>query len=99
MFDFITQTGIKNVIFLSADVHYAAVLNHQEGFKEIIVGPIAQLPSQDRVKGRPETEFSSNQGNNYGLVRVHANQTPASVEITILGERNVVWHTTTVEER
>ncbi|MBI3951389.1 MAG: alkaline phosphatase D family protein, partial [Acidobacteria bacterium] len=43
LFDFIIQNNIKNVIFLSADAHYAAVINHPEGFKEVIIGPIAQI--------------------------------------------------------
>jgi alkaline phosphatase D len=99
LFDFITQNNIKNLIFLSADVHYAAVINHPEGFKEVFVGPIGQLPSRDSVRGRPETEFSYNRGANYGLVRVQADQTPASVEISILDEENNVLHTTTVVEQ
>lgn len=97
LFDFIAQNNIKNLIFLSADVHYAAVINHPEGFTEVIVGPLAQIPSpQQPARSHPETAFTFNRDLNYGLVRVRADQQPASAEITILDKENRSLHTTVV---
>ncbi len=97
LFDFIQQNDIRNVIFLAADVHYAAVINHPEGFKEIIVGPIGQLLSKRQpAAGHPETEFSSNEAFNYGLIEVRADEQPPRVTIAILDEVNNILHTTEV---
>lgn len=97
LFDFIQQNGIRHVIFLAADVHYAAVISHPEGFKEIIVGPIGQLLSKRQpAAGHPETEFSSNEAFNYGLIEVRADEQPPRVTIAILDEDNNILHTTEV---
>jgi alkaline phosphatase D len=97
LFDFITQNQIKNIVFLTADAHYATVINHPEGFKEIMVGPIAQIRSTEQpARGHPETEFSSNQRFNYGLVRIEVENEPAFVEVSILDKGNNVLHKTRI---
>jgi alkaline phosphatase D len=73
LFDFIVRNNIRGVVFLAADVHYAAVLRHKQGFVESYVGPLGMLISSDRAAaGQPETEFSSNSSFTFGLVRVNA---------------------------
>jgi hypothetical protein len=67
------RNNIRGVVFLAADVHYAAVLRHRQGFVESYVGPLGMLISSDRAAaGQPETEFSSNSSFTFGLVRVNA---------------------------
>lgn len=85
----IAERKIKGVIFLTADVHYAAVsrVPGKLGVKEIITGPIAAR--MGRASGKAKRfEFFSKEHFNYGLVRVHASADPPYAEIAILGERN-----------
>lgn len=99
LFDFILQNSVRTVIFLSADVHYPAVINHPEGFKEVIVGPIAQFASPiafAQLFGGSRVEFAATNVFNYGLVRVQGNPTPR-VEISLFDQRNRLLHTTVVE--
>ncbi len=94
LFDFIVSRRIKSVVFLSGDVHYAAVLKHKEGFVEAIAGPLAQLINRRRpAVGEPETEFAFNSSFTFGLVRV----TASSLVIEIYDVEGKLLHRTTVQ--
>ena len=68
---FIAGRRITNVIFLAADVHYAALLHHPEGPYEAISGPLAAILSRSsRVAGKPETLWSATRKFNYGWMRI-----------------------------
>ena len=68
---FIAGRRIGPVIFLAADVHYAALLRHPEGPHEAISGPLAAILSRTaRVAGRPETLWSAAGKFNYGWMRI-----------------------------
>jgi alkaline phosphatase D len=100
LFDFIQQNDLRTIIFLSADVHYPAVINHPEGFKEVIVGPIAQFASPiafAQLFGGERVEFAATNVFNYGLVRVRAGDPVPRVEISIFDQRNRLLHTTVVQ--
>lgn len=43
LFDFLTANEIANVVFLTADNHFMALHEHREGFREYMVGPVAQF--------------------------------------------------------
>lgn len=94
--NFITQNAIRRVVFLTGDVHYAAVLRHREGFIEAIVGPLAMFINSRRpAAGEPETEFSFNGSFTYGLVKVTGN--PPQLLIEIYDVENSLLHRTTVQ--
>lgn len=80
LFAFITRNTIQRVVFLAADVHYAAILRYKEGIVEAFSGPLAAIISRRRrVAGEPETEFSYNSSFTFGLVRVTATPDPQLV--------------------
>ncbi len=67
----IRDQRIANVIFLSADVHYAAWLRHPEGAYEAIAGPLAAIPARTaRAAGRPGTLWTSAGRFTYGWMRI-----------------------------
>ncbi|MBI3975659.1 MAG: alkaline phosphatase D family protein, partial [Armatimonadetes bacterium] len=70
---FIQERRIRNVLFLVADVHYAALLRHPEGPYEAISGPLAAILSRtSRVADKPETLWSAVGKFNYGWMRIAA---------------------------
>ena len=89
----IKQKRIAGVIFLSADVHYAAVARvlGSPALREIIVGPLAA--QMGRATGAAKRfEYFNNQHLNYGLASVHAEGAEPYVEIEILTDKNVLLH-------
>lgn len=93
---FITQNDIRRVVFLTGDVHYAAVLRYREGFVEAIAGPLAMFINNRRpAAGEPETEFSFNASFTFGLVKVTGN--PPQLTIEIYDVENRLLHRTTVQ--
>ena len=96
---FIEDKQIKGVVFLTADVHFAAVrrVTRRSRLKEFIVGPLATKINK-KAKGRGKrVEFFYNDSFNYGFVRVHATTSPPYAEIEILDEDNNFIHRTRIE--
>jgi alkaline phosphatase D len=94
--NFIAQHNPRSVVFLTGDVHYAAVLRHREGFVEAIAGPLAMFINNRRPAAvQPETEFSFNASFTFGLVRVTGN--PPQLTIEIYDVENRLLHRTTVQ--
>ena len=90
---------IRGVIFLTADVHHAAVSKIMGGIgiKEFIVGPLAAQISE-KARGTAKRHFFfSNESFSYGLVRVHANASPPYAEIDILDENNNLLYRTRIK--
>jgi len=97
LLEFIRTNGIAHVIFLAADVHYAAVLRHVEGVVEIIAGPIAQFPSPIAFVGRrPEVEFTAVNMYTYALVHVFLTDGEPRAEISLFNAAGKRLHTTRV---
>lgn len=96
----IRREQISGVIFLAADVHYAAVARipgSRRVLREIIVGPLA-APTNRRSRGTAKRfEFFSKDYLNYGLIKVHAQANPPYAEIEILDEDNNLIHRTRME--
>ena len=95
---YISSENIPGVVFLTADVHYAAVskIPGGPGLREFIVGPLATRINE-KVKGTARRfEFFSNDSFNYGLVKVHAKASPPYAEIDILDESNKLLHRTRI---
>lgn len=87
--NYIISKGIPGVIFLTADVHHAAVSSIPKGGKltEIIVGPLGAKLST-KVKMQPRFKFFHRSSYNYGLVRVNTRAKPVYVEVEILDQEN-----------
>lgn len=89
---FISGKKIAGVIFLSADVHYAAVARVMNtSLREVITGPLAAQMGSGTAKER-RFEYFNNQFLNYGLVVVHEDGVNSHVEIEILTDKNVLLH-------
>jgi len=89
----IVENKIPGVIFLAADVHYAAVSRVPEGgnLREVIVGPLAtKLKARKRKKSR--FEFLHYKSYNYGLVSINTKATPPYANVEILDQKNKLLH-------
>ncbi|MCZ6626367.1 MAG: alkaline phosphatase D family protein [Deltaproteobacteria bacterium] len=94
----IRRERIRGVIFLTADVHFAAVskVPGGSGLKEFIVGPLATQVNP-WIRTAKRFEFFSNDSFSYGLVKVHAGANPPYTEISILDENNKLLHKTRID--
>ncbi len=98
--EFITKTGVTGVLFLSGDVHLAAV-SRMPGFpdrKEFIFGPLAaqmnyKLSSQD-----PRFEYFNDDSPNFGKITVHPDKFKPSVQIEWFNAKNVLLHRIIIED-
>lgn len=109
LLDFLKDNDIKNVIFLTTDLHAAIVKTVDDRYKEVIVGPIGTVPLGAELEAIgvplslaeglvPDVEYKKLDTFNYGLVRVMTGTTPARVQIQIKDLEGQVLHTVTVEE-
>lgn len=87
----IKENQIRGVIFLTADVHYAAVVRvpGAPALREIITGPLA-APMGKAAGTAQRFEYFNNEVFNYGLVTVIAEGSRRGVEIEILSDRNAL---------
>ena len=107
--DFLENNDIKNVIFLTTDLHAAVVKTVDKRYKEIIVGPIATTPLGAELEGIgvplslaeglvPDVEYKKLDTFNYGLVKVTTSTTPARVQILIKDLEGQVLSTVDIPE-
>lgn len=89
----ILDRQIRGVIFLSADVHYAAVarVRGAPGLREVITGPLG-APLGKGTGRENRFDYFNNQHLNYGLVQVHEDGDKSHVEIDILTDKNLLLH-------
>jgi alkaline phosphatase D len=79
----IKQKKIRNVAFISADVHYAAVTKLPGGLKEIVTGPMA-APLNVLATGLSKRfEFFFNQNFNFGMMTIDPNASPPQMLVEI----------------
>ncbi|MEH7436822.1 glycerophosphodiester phosphodiesterase family protein [Neobacillus drentensis] len=88
--DFIIEKGIKNVFFVTTDVHFADIIKYdanQDGktdYNELISGPIGAIkinpPTLDPTFG-PERLYAEGNFNNFGVFRIDPSNKEATVEI------------------
>lgn len=89
---FIGEKNIAGVIFLSADVHYAAVARVMNTpLREVIAGPLAAQFGSGTGKDK-RFEYFNNQFLNYGLVNVHEDGATSHVDVEIRTDKNVLLH-------
>jgi alkaline phosphatase D len=95
----IKQKKLRGVIFLTADVHYAAVVRvpGNTALREVIVGPLgAQMGKATGTAKR--FDYFNNEHLNYGLVNVRVEGADPYVEIEILTDKNVLLHKLKISE-
>lgn len=87
----IEEKRIGGVIFLTADVHYAAVVKvpGNAALREVIVGPLG-APMGKAAGTAKRFEYFNKFFLNYGLVNVNAESDPPYAEIEILTDKNVL---------
>ena len=85
----IRDRKLSGVIFLAADVHYAAIVRIPRGgeLREVIAGPMAAQHSKAHGTAK-RFEYFNKDHFNYGLVRVHADGERSYADIEILTDRN-----------
>ena len=107
--DFLKDNDIKNVIFLTTDLHAAIVKTVDDRYQEVIVGPIGTTPLGAELEAIgvplslaqglvPDVEYQKLDTFNYGLVHVTTGTTPARVQIQIKDLEGQVLHTVDIEE-
>ena len=84
---------IGGVIFLTADVHYAAVARvpGAPALREVIAGPLA-APMGTGTGKEKRFDYFNNQHLNYALVNVHEDGANSYVDVEILTDKNVALH-------
>ncbi len=89
----IEEERICGVIFLTADVHYAAVVRVPGNpvLREIIVGPLAARMGKGSGTAK-RFEYFNKLFLNYGLVHVHAAGAQSYVAVEIRTDKNVLLH-------
>jgi alkaline phosphatase D len=95
---YINYHEIPGVVFLAADVHYAADANipDGEGLREFIVGPLAtNMTTKDRSHYK-KFNFYYKDSYNYGLVKVNAQSKSPYAEIEIRNTNNKIIYSTKV---
>ncbi|HWP59225.1 MAG TPA: alkaline phosphatase D family protein [Candidatus Acidoferrales bacterium] len=85
----IAQKQIRGVIFLAADVHYAAVCRVPGAgpLREFVAGPIGGPMGLALGRGK-RFEFFYRKSSSYGLVKVRAEAAAPYVEIDLMDARN-----------
>jgi phosphodiesterase/alkaline phosphatase D-like protein len=81
--EFIDEMEIAGVVFLTADVHHAAVAKVPGplGLKEFIFGPLATTMNYKIASNEPRFEYFNDQSQNYGKITVKPGPPQLSVEI------------------
>jgi alkaline phosphatase D len=107
--DFLKDNNIKNVIFLTTDLHAAIVKTVDDRYQEVIVGPIGTTPLAAELEAIgvplslaeglvPDVDYQKLDTFNYGLVKVTTSTTPARVQILIKDLEGKVLHTVDIPE-
>jgi alkaline phosphatase D len=89
----IAEKRIRGVIFLTADVHHAAVVRvpGNPALREIIVGPLAAQMGKNSGTAK-RFEYFNNLVLNYGLVKIQVRGAQSLLEIEIRTDKNVLLH-------
>jgi alkaline phosphatase D len=88
--------GVKNLVFVAADVHHAEVIEHQPVrdwiVHELIAGPLSAAPGRPRpldVRLRPRSLFAQGGRFTFGEVTIE----PGRLTVQLLDEQGVVLFT------
>jgi alkaline phosphatase D len=95
----IAEKNIKQVVFISADVHYAAVsrIPGKSGLKEITAGPIASPMNVITNGFDKKFEFFSNETFNYAMITVDPNSSKPHAQVEFLTDEGKTLYKTQLE--
>ncbi len=96
---FIAANSIRGVVFLSADMHYAAVtkIPRPKGLKEITAGPLAAPMNVITNSAASRFEFFSNQTFNFAKITVDPKLDPTHALVEFFDEKNQLFHSTQIK--
>ena len=99
MLRWIKEKNIKGVVFISADLHSAAVtrIRDLQRLKEIAVGPIAAPLNAFGIGYSSRSEFFSNKTFNYGMITIDPKSSPPRMLVEILDEKNESLYKSTID--
>lgn len=96
IFRWIHDKRIEGVVFIAADLHFAAVARVARDIKEIVVGPMAAALNVFAIGYSTEMEFFSNKSFNYGTMTIDPKLSPPRVQLDIRDEAGAVLYKTEI---
>ena len=96
---FIREKRVTGVIFLSADLHYAAVTSvpKSHGLKDITAGPLAAPLNRVTNGYAPRFDFFLAENFNFAKITVDPAVKPAQALVEFIDQDNSVFHTTRIK--
>jgi alkaline phosphatase D len=98
LLQFISEKKIKGVVFICADLHYAAVakLPGHLGLKQIVAGPIAAPMNVLATGNSKRFEFFSNKTFNFGMITIDPNSSTPQMIVDFRDQDNRRLYRTTL---
>jgi alkaline phosphatase D len=95
----IKEKRITGVVFLSADLHYAAVTSvpNSRGLKDITAGPLAAPLNRVTNGSAPRFDFFLADNFNFAKITVDPAVKPAQALVEFIDQDNNVFHTTNIK--
>jgi alkaline phosphatase D len=95
----IREKRITGVVFLSADLHYAAVTSvpKSRGLKDITAGPLAAPLNRVTNGFAPRFDFFLAENFNFAKITVDPTVKPAQALVEFIDQDNSIFHTTTIK--
>ncbi len=95
----IKEKNIKGVVFISADLHSAAVtrIRDLQRLKEIATGPLAAPLNALGIGYSSRSEFFSNKTFSYGMITIDPKSSPPQMLVEILDENNGSLYKTRID--
>lgn len=95
----IAQKNIKGVVFICADLHYAAVtkLPGHLGLKQIVAGPMAGPMNVFATGNSKRFEFFSNKTFNFGMITIDPGSSTPQMVVDIRDQDNRPLYRTTIK--
>jgi alkaline phosphatase D len=96
---FIREKRITGVVFLSADLHYAAVTSipRSHGLKDITAGPLAAPLNRVNNGYAPRFDFFLAENFNFAKITVDPAVKPPEALVEFIDQDNAVFHTTRIK--
>ncbi len=95
LLDFIREKKLRGVVFLSADLHYAAItkIPHSGGLLDIAAGPLAAPLNRVTNSANRRYEYFLAQNFNFARITVDPKANPNEAFLEFIDQDNHVFHT------
>jgi alkaline phosphatase D len=96
--DFIKSRKIRGVVFLSADLHYAAITNipNSGGLKDITAGPLAAPLNRITNGTARRFEYFLAENFNFAKITVDPKRDATKAQLEFIDQDNQVFHKATI---